>query len=730
MMANQPELNSRHGVSSNYAIVRSVLLPSRIFALVVLLILQTLPITALAQQEARVFVLPVASASGLYQINIEQVLRENYGLKLSTTAEAQSFRWYFYSGALPLGLKITPGGNIVGRPRGARPEPYKFKAKVLDASAGSDELVLMFELKVEPSRVQLVSTNAPKLVPLNEELASDNSGAKISLSDKIAPPWNANHSRPGNSRATTATAAADNTQDSIIGLRERKMTDSARETRVEAAPRSLAVENTSAGLPLPASAAAAQESSCPDCEPHPRRDETKDFIIDARDGTTVGKRRFKLHENARIIIINKNPFLYDYRVTFKNTPIAETAIAGFFGSWPLFVDTFKKSDKKGEGEPVQPSQPSQCQLRQEFPKELEAIDNLHARLVQDAVDLERMFNPLKENYQRVAERVEGYKTIVYDQNSSCRTVCDTATLMRSTLQSYDPDLETVTKAIKGFSAEVVLLQQWVEQLQQLARGNPQVDPATHPACAQELQDLSALAAGYVVDAQKLQTGIQKIIDGNEKFKEVVKIINEVFSHPDAFLKVYFSDNVRKEFDLPNDLEITVERKAVKDDDKKFVKLVDPVTINFGGGARFAIAGGVVVSPFETITFKRVPALVNGQQTTIIGREESSNSRILPILMLHGRLWEGTGTVSGVHFSLGVTAKPTDKETNVEFLLGPSVSFIEQRLFFTFGGYAGRRKQLEGNLVPGQELPKEFTDDIPTSNHLVWKPGFALTYKFK
>src|SRR5262245_30252862 len=184
--------------------------PSRIFVLIGLLILQTLPMTALAQQEARIFVLPVASVSGLYQINIEQVLRENYGLKLSTTAEAQSFRWYFHSGALPLGLKITPSGNIVGRPHSARPEPYKFKVKVMDASAGSDELVLMFELKVEPSRIQLVSTNAPKLVPLNEEPAagSDNTGAKISLSDKIVPPWNANHSRAGNSTATTATAVA------------------------------------------------------------------------------------------------------------------------------------------------------------------------------------------------------------------------------------------------------------------------------------------------------------------------------------------------------------------------------------------------------------------------------------------------------------------------------------------------------------------------------------------
>jgi hypothetical protein len=101
-----------------------------------------------------------------------------------------------------------------------------------------------------------------------------------------------------------------------------------------------------------------------------------------------------------------------------------------------------------------------------------------------------------------------------------------------------------------------------------------------------------------------------------------------------------------------------------------------------------------------------------------------------MLMLNARLFDGKGPVSGVHMSLGVTAKPDDKGTNVEFLIGPSISFVEERLFLTFGGYAGRQKQLEGNLVPGQQLPKEFTDDIPTSNHLVWKPGIALTYKFK
>jgi hypothetical protein len=80
--------------------------------------------------------------------------------------------------------------------------------------------------------------------------------------------------------------------------------------------------------------------------------------------------------------------------------------------------------------------------------------------------------------------------------------------------------------------------------------------------------------------------------------------------------------------------------------------------------------------------------------------------------------------------LGLTAKPDNEGTDPEFLVGPSISFIEERLFFTFGGYAGRKQELEGNLTVGQKIPADFGDELPISKHYVWKPGFAITYKIK
>jgi hypothetical protein len=479
-------------------------------------------------------------------------------------------------------------------------------------------------------------------------------------------------------------------------------------------------------------AAAAADPSCPSCLPDPKPDDKKDFIIDVRTRETSGKKKFRLNDNARIIVKEMNPFLYEYRVTLKDKPIVESAIATFFSGWPLFADQFENPEDKADSKAkMAASESVACdQLDRQYGTAVGRIRQLIAELSSAAAQIGRDYTRQKEAYEPVAQKIETDKKVLYDENANCSDVCRTATSIRSTLQQYKPDLEDLSKRISNFKLDADLLQRRVEELKELIennpRPNPNLPPVTGPQCDEVISGFEVLAKGYVTTASGLESGIKKITSGKKMFDAIVKTINDVLSNPNAFYKVY----TRGEYSLPTDVEITVERKDLTKENATFVKIVDAETINFGGGPRFAVAGGVVVSPLETINFKRVPALINGQQTTIVGQDESSNSRILPILMLHGRFLEGKGPISGFHFSLGVTAKPTDSGTNVEFLLGPSISFIEERLFFTFGGYAGRRKQLEGNLVPGQELPKDFSDEIPTSNHLVWKPGIALTYKFK
>lgn len=458
-------------------------------------------------------------------------------------------------------------------------------------------------------------------------------------------------------------------------------------------------------------------NSCPSCLPSPALDEEKDFIINARTGETSGKTRFGRNDRARIIVTDKNPFLYEYRVTLKAIPIAETAIAAFFGRFPLFADDLKSEQREDPNarRTAPTSCPDELNRAMQVERELAAEDSST-----NANSLRKLYLAEKSNYDAVAGKFKQAQDVLYSPNASCPTLCSTATNIRSTLQNYKPKLEDLSARLAEFKANVTLLRTRVNRLLQ--------GPTLPADCADELDRLRRLSIAYAETADSFEKGMTTITNGKKTFDAAVKSINDVFANPNAFYQVY----TRGPFGSPTDLEVTVERRNLREESATFVKVGETQTLNFGGGPRFALAGGVVVSPLETITFKRVPAIIGGRSTTIIGAENSSNSRILPILMLHGRLFETPrfGFVSGVHLSLGITAKPNDEGTNVEYLVGPSLSFIEERLFLTVGGYAGRRQQLEGNLVPGQELPESFKDDIPINNRLAWKPGFALTYKFK
>jgi hypothetical protein len=80
----------------------------------------------------------------------------------------------------------------------------------------------------------------------------------------------------------------------------------------------------------------------------------------------------------------------------------------------------------------------------------------------------------------------------------------------------------------------------------------------------------------------------------------------------------------------------------------------------------------------------------------------------------------------LYFSLGITAKRADSSTNVEYLLGPSASFLNNQLLFTAGAYAGRQQRLGGDIFINEKLPQG--GSITIQQEYTFKPGFAFTYR--
>ena len=153
-----------------------------------------------------------------------------------------------------------------------------------------------------------------------------------------------------------------------------------------------------------------------------------------------------------------------------------------------------------------------------------------------------------------------------------------------------------------------------------------------------------------------------------------------------------------------------------------------------GRPRFLLSGGLVVSPMRRQTFENVKGFgrdANGNPTgdgsqNVVGFGENSPRRMMPMVMLN------TGVSSfkptSLYFSLGVTAKHDD-DVDVEYLLGPSFSLLNERALFTFGGYVGKVQNLVADVKVGDEIPDSAGDAKLFTKRYSWKPGFSFTYVF-
>jgi hypothetical protein len=121
----------------------------------------------------------------------------------------------------------------------------------------------------------------------------------------------------------------------------------------------------------------------------------------------------------------------------------------------------------------------------------------------------------------------------------------------------------------------------------------------------------------------------------------------------------------------------------------------------------------------------------GQPSEVVinrfGFRNRSSFRTLPVILLNTRLYEPSDLFA-VHASVGaaVDIKSGDAGTDVEYIVGPSVSFWRS-LFITGGLHIGREQRLVGGFEIGDEVPMGI-DAPPIEKE--WKRGVAVTFTFK
>ena len=152
-----------------------------------------------------------------------------------------------------------------------------------------------------------------------------------------------------------------------------------------------------------------------------------------------------------------------------------------------------------------------------------------------------------------------------------------------------------------------------------------------------------------------------------------------------------------------------------------------------GQPRFSISAGMAYSPLGQQSFQpiigfardRDGELTNGETfTRVVGFNENSDSRFLPMALLNTRI--KSNDQFGLHFSLGITAKRTDEKTDVEYLIGPSFSFMRNQIMFTAGAYAGKQQKIAGDLFVNAPLSSGLS--LTTQKEYHFKPGIAFSYR--
>jgi hypothetical protein len=159
-------------------------------------------------------------------------------------------------------------------------------------------------------------------------------------------------------------------------------------------------------------------------------------------------------------------------------------------------------------------------------------------------------------------------------------------------------------------------------------------------------------------------------------------------------------------------------------------------LNFGGGPRFTLSGGIVIAALKKREFQPVYGFArdprgmatNGETlTTVIGEKENSQFRVTPILLLSTRLTNQRA--NNLHWSFGIGASDDNQGMKFEYFTGPSIDLLDKKLFLTIGPYVGKEQRLTGDAFLGgkpEGLAKG--DTIPTQSNMRARIGFSFTYR--
>jgi len=454
-------------------------------------------------------------------------------------------------------------------------------------------------------------------------------------------------------------------------------------------------------------------------------------VIDANTGRMLsGSVEFSKRSQIQLIFVNKNPFKYLYRFEITSSPLEQSIISTALGLFSL-TGLLSKEQTDARPEGVFDIAKGECDPSADSITHFQKAKNslTDARKAASAV-LEYLAPIIQTLRSAGAESaynafLEGIQT--NPTQNTCINRCTMASSLEKKLDEVDDfgvfDADQAQHLVSDLTDAVNRLNEDINKLGSLE--GPLGDGCDQAVIGLR-EDLAELVAGRddAIDA------IDQLRTLSTAFADMKMIISSVFAMSQPFVEVRYPTTSGK----PTQLDIVIIRRnrLIKESIEERVA-VPPIMV---GKSRFSLSLGVGISFHDVQKVVRQAGQVmggSGDSTvdTVFGYEENSSYQLVGAVQLNARLarlWNGNepgffGWSTGIGLDLSGAA-------NLGFYTGPSLSLLDDQLFFTFAVHIQKVESLAGGFEIGEPVPPELPDPIPMTKETKAALFLGVTYRVK
>lgn len=498
---------------------------------------------------------------------------------------------------------------------------------------------------------------------------------------------------------------------------------------------------TALGAPLPGSATSPATPVCEvQAEPNTVRIDAETGRFHPEDDVY-----YPLGTQVTLVFYNRNPFRYSYEYVITETNLEADVIKD-----GLKLLGFPKPDDQAEPQGAPPPAPEDAKCKQGGKlQEACKAEKEAGRMFQSA---RNELSNAKNKYAKAKARVDAFERKAGGKMDS-RLCQDLTADLPARISDLKVLVETSNKA-KAILSKIEVAEHHRNQAEKLRL---QVDCSRHAQSddCSKLSDAQAIKKcketneankkDCETDKLNIENGLKNLksnlaplsSEANQWKQETSAAAAAYNTLLGRYKEIEESNNAfvdRRNLARrrsPTRYKITIQPTHLADTSKTDEISVGEIDI---GKSRFSISAGLGISFVTDREFGRQSGLVaTGENTQsvsdVFAVTSESSEDVGFVFQLNGRL--GGGKKWGFHWSLGSGAGISGQEdSELSFFTGPSVSFIDDQLFFTFAYHERTTKELGNGFAVDQPIPEEVQDPLPLREVDEGALLFTVTYRFK